>query len=48
MPGVSSHFDHTLGLSVMGQQVLTWDIFMSKVQFLWIAIFLSAILKNKV
>ena len=23
MPGVSSHFDHTLGRSVMGQQVLT-------------------------
>ncbi|TXL02473.1 hypothetical protein BMR09_16825, partial [Methylococcaceae bacterium CS3] len=22
MPGVSSHFDHTLGCSVMGQQVL--------------------------
>ena len=22
MPGVSSHFDHTLGRSVMGQQVL--------------------------
>ncbi|EDN71491.1 conserved hypothetical protein [Beggiatoa sp. PS] len=23
MPGVSSHFDHTLGRSIMGQQVLT-------------------------
>jgi len=28
MPGVSSHFDHTLGRSIMGQQVLTLGLWL--------------------
>ena len=48
MPGISSHFDHTTGRKVMGQQVLTLGLHAMKALYPWTMSYSSARAKPKV